>query len=175
MPAPGKKKMSPTPAAVTPFPSVLVVGGCGFLGHHIVRLLLEQHGGEGTISVLDLHTNHNRFPGVTYYNGDITKLEEVRAAYRGSGAQVVINTVSPVTELAGMEELYMKVNVEGTKVLLEVAAQEHVPVFVYTSSAGVVTDNVHDLINVDETYPINPNPDAYNNSKVKKKNKKIKK
>lgn len=158
--------MSPTAVTslVTPLSSVLVIGGCGFLGHHIVRLLLEQHH-EATISVLDLHTNHNRFPGVTYYDGDITKREEVQAAYRGSKAQVIINTVSPVTELG--REVYMKVNVEGTKTLLEIAAQEQVPVFVYTSSAGVVTDNINDLINVDETYPVTPNnPDAYSNSKV---------
>lgn len=153
----------------TALPNVIVIGGCGFLGHHIVNLLLQQHP-EAAISVLDLHTNHNRAPNVQYFNGDITKPEDVRAAYRGSKAQVVINTVSPVaaTASAMAKEIYYKVNVEGTKTLLEAAAQEKIPVFVYTSSAGVVTDNINDLINVDETYPINPsNPDAYSDSKAK--------
>lgn len=150
--------------STTPLSSVIVIGGCGFLGHHIVNLLLKQHP-EASISVLDLHTNHNRFPNVQYFDGDITKPEEVRAAYRGAKAQVIINTVSPVTELG--KEIYFKVNVDGTRTLLEVAAEEKIPVFVYTSSAGVVTDNINDLINVDETYPINPsNPDAYSDSKV---------
>ena len=132
-----------------------------------MQLLLSQHG-ETAVSVLDLRTEANRLPGVAYYEGDITRQEDVAAALRGSGAQVVINTVSPVTGL-GNARVYTHVNVGGTHTLLDAAARARVPVFIYTSSAGVVTDNVHDLVNASETSaPVVPdNPDAYSNSKVK--------
>lgn len=145
-------------------PSILVVGGCGFLGHHIVQLLQKQHPST-PLSVLDLFTNHNRVSGVAYHNGDITKPEEVRAAYRASKAQIVINTVSPTPESG--KEMLDKVNIVGTKTLLNVAAEEKVSCFVYTSSGSVVQEGEMDLINVDETFPVpKQNKDLYADSKV---------
>lgn len=147
-----------------PLHNVLVIGGCGFLGHHIVDLLRSQHP-NAKVSVMDLRTEFNRRPGVDYYDGDITSRDDCRRAYRSSGADVVINTVSPVTELG--KEIYHKVNVEGTRILLEVAGEEGIKVFVYTSSAGVVTDFVTDLINVDESILLPRSyEDAYSESKV---------
>ncbi|KAF8477031.1 3-beta hydroxysteroid dehydrogenase/isomerase family-domain-containing protein [Kalaharituber pfeilii] len=150
-----------------PLKSVIVIGGCGFLGHHLVNLLQKQHP-ETAISVLDLHTSNNQFPGVTYINGDITKPEDVREAYRQVKPQVVINTVSPSAVSEAAEAVYFKVNVDGTRTTMEVAQEENIQCYVYTSSAGVVTDNVTDLKNVDESFPMPANiPDIYSRSKAK--------
>ena len=153
-----------TPVVKYTLPNVLVVGGCGFLGHHIVNLLLQQHP-ESTISVLDLHTNHNRLPNVTYYDGDITNRAQCREIFLKAQTDVIINTVSPIAGLGG--DIYHKVNVEGTRTTLEVAGETGVKAYVYTSSAGVVTDNVADLVNVDEGYPFPAAyTDVYSESKV---------
>ena len=49
--------------AKQPFGAILVIGGCGVLGHHLVSQLLEV---ESTTqaSILDLHTDRNRLPSV---------------------------------------------------------------------------------------------------------------
>lgn len=130
--------------------SVLVVGGCGFLGHHIVSQLLPS----AQVSVLDLRTTRNRFPGVDYYDADITSASAVLDVLQKARPQVIIHTASPVFG-PGMASLYHKVNVEGTRTLLECAGQVgFVKAFVYTSSASVVHDGVSDLVNADETYPV---------------------
>ncbi|MCJ1251381.1 erg26, C-3 sterol dehydrogenase [Trapelia coarctata] len=129
--------------------SVLVVGGCGFLGHHIVSQLLPST----QVSVLDLRTTCNRFPGVEYYDADITSATAVSEVLRKARPQVIIHTASPVFG-PGMASLYHKVNVEGTRNLLECAGQAGVKAFVYTSSASVVHDAVSDLVDADETYPV---------------------
>jgi sterol-4alpha-carboxylate 3-dehydrogenase (decarboxylating) len=130
--------------------SVLVIGGCGFLGHHIVSQLLPST----QISVLDLRTTRNRLPSVTYYDGDITSSTAVMSVLEQAKPQVIIHTVSPVLG-PGLTDLYYKVNVEGTRNLLECAGKVgFVKAFVYTSSASVVHDSVSDLINADETFPV---------------------
>lgn len=140
--------------------SVLVVGGCGFLGHHIVSQLLEKFP-SAQISVLDLHTAHNRFPSVYYYDGDITDTAAVQHVFRQVRPQVIIHTASPVVaDFKGSSKLYYKVNVEGTRILLECAGQTgHVRAFIYTSSASVIHDSVSDLVNADESLPVLRTPE----------------
>lgn len=135
--------------------SALVVGGCGFLGHHIVSQLREKFP-LARISVLDLRTTHNRLPAVSYYDGDITSITAVHHILHQVRPQVIIHTASPVVaEFKGSSALYYKVNVDGTRILLECAGQiGSVQAFVYTSSASVIHDSVSDLVNADESLPV---------------------
>lgn len=57
--------------------SYLVVGGCGFLGRHIVEALLGR--GETNVAVFDLVQRHFD-SNVTFYIGDISKIEDVSNA-----------------------------------------------------------------------------------------------
>ncbi|KAL9122800.1 MAG: hypothetical protein Q9187_000645 [Circinaria calcarea] len=135
--------------------SVLVIGGCGFLGHHIVSQLL---GNNAKVSVLDLRTTRNRIPSVSYYDGDITSAASVQSVLENVKPQVIIHTASPVGT-SGDAALYYKVNVEGTRNLLECAGKFGVvKAFVYTSSASVVDDSVSDLMDADERLPILRSP-----------------
>lgn len=47
-----------------------------------------------------------------------------------------------------------RVNVEGTRILLEESKRVGVKAFVYTSSASVISDNRTDLLNADERYTL---------------------
>ncbi|GLI75999.1 erg26, C-3 sterol dehydrogenase [Penicillium ochrochloron] len=167
--------------------NVLVVGGCGFLGWHIVDHLLNfpsetdpssalpkpqgdarfeyptlgsrypQY--KATVSVVDLRTTHNRLPGATYYDGDITSVESMMKVFNAVKPDLVIHTATP-SVLDGNKKLLHKVNVEGTRTLLEVAGGEHgdwggkCKAFVYTSSSSVVHDTQSDLKNVNEEWPL---------------------
>jgi sterol-4alpha-carboxylate 3-dehydrogenase (decarboxylating) len=79
----------------------------------------------------------------------------------------VINTASPSWE--GPHDILRKVNIEGTRTLVEVAGGKkhgawggHVKAFVHTSSASVVHDGDADLISATEEYPyVCPNPREY--------------
>ena len=155
--------------------SVLVIGGCGFLGRHIVSQLLEPSTSQ--VSVLDLRTTNNRLPGATYYDADITSPQAVRSVFEKVKPQIIIHTASPTAmqdnasaaQKKGAKALYHKVNVEGTRTLVEQAGEVGgVKAFVYTSSASVVHDGHSDLINADERWPVLRAPrqkDAYSESK----------
>jgi sterol-4alpha-carboxylate 3-dehydrogenase (decarboxylating) len=145
-----------TPTPPTPHPplgNVLVVGGCGFLGHHIVAQLLLVPG--TAVSVLDLRTTRNRLPGAAYHDGDITSADAVRAVLAAAQPDLIIHTASPAMVAQTDRALYHRVNVVGTETLLAAARQApSVHGFVYTSSASVVHDTVSDLVNADESYPV---------------------
>jgi len=144
------------PSAKKPLGKVLVIGGCGFLGHHIVNLLVTSY--KAQISVLDLFTTRNRRPesdNVSYQDGDITNLEALTKIFQSIKPDVVIHTASP-TLMGASRELYYKVNVEGTRCVIAACQKTGVKALVYTSSASVISDNVSDLINADERWPVIP-------------------
>lgn len=146
-----------------------VIGGSGFLGSSIVRLLKSR--GESNVFVFDLSAPRSPIEKVTYENGDLTSSSSLSAAIRSSierskGKDVVIyHTASPVADHLD-KSIYETVNVKGTKNVLEVAKKEGVRAVIFTSSAGVVFDG-RDLIHVDERIPYpEPAMDPYNDTKV---------
>ncbi|KAM0129683.1 hypothetical protein ACHAPC_006672 [Botrytis cinerea] len=138
-----------------PLGRVLVIGGCGFLGHHIVSLLHDRY--NCTISVLDLRTSRNRHSSgeVTYHDGDITSLESLLSIFNSIKPDVVIHTASPVA-ITGTNDLFYKVNVGGTKCVVEACQKTGVKALVFTSSASIISDNTTDLVNADERWPVIP-------------------
>ena len=133
--------------------SVLVVGGCGFLGHRIIRQLLESRAAS-EITVVDIRTDRNQHNAVAYCNADISSKREVQSIFDQVRPRVVVHTASPPAVGHDMN-LYMRVNVNGTKNLVECAlSTEDTIAFVYTSSASVIHDSISDLVNADERSPV---------------------
>jgi sterol-4alpha-carboxylate 3-dehydrogenase (decarboxylating) len=136
---------------------VMVIGGCGFLGHHVVRLLLRDYA--CTVSVIDLRCTRNRRPdsdGVTYYEADITDADKLEAIFQKAQPDVVIHTASPAAQSndSVSHALFKKVNVDGTAAVVKACQKTGVKALVYTSSASVMSDNQSDLINADERWPL---------------------
>ncbi|KAI9814560.1 MAG: hypothetical protein M1827_003115 [Pycnora praestabilis] len=155
-------------SAQQPLGAVLVIGGCGYLGHHIVSKLLECDPA-AQVSVLDVRTDRNRHSSVTYYDGNISSKDDIRSVFEKVQPRVIIHTASP-PPFAHDLGFFMKVNVDGTRNLLEVAKEcESVEAFVYTSSASVIHDSVSNLVEVDESSPVLYLPDQkepYNHTKA---------
>ncbi|KAK0516448.1 hypothetical protein JMJ35_001051 [Cladonia borealis] len=133
--------------------SVLVVGGCGFLGHQIIRQLLESHAAS-KVTVVDIRTDRNQHDTVAYCNADISSKREVQSIFDQVRPRVVFHTASPPA-LGDDMNLYMRVNVNGTRNLIDCAlSTEDTIAFVYTSSASVVHDSISDLVDADERSPV---------------------
>lgn len=117
--------------------SVLVVGGCGFLGYEIVCLLAKES--DCSIAVVSRHPCEPRVDGVSYYACDISDIDSLRETVHKIQPRVMIDTASPVFLQDKVNEaLLHRINVVGTRNLLEVATTtKSICAFVYTSSSSV--------------------------------------
>lgn len=140
--------------------TVLVTGATGFAGSHLTSRLL----GEGAdVRILARPTSNVSRPelaGAGVVIGDITDQESVRRAV--DGAHTVYH-IAAVFRKAGLpDDVYWRVNYEGTVNLLNASLTAGVQRFVYCSTIGVHT-SVKDPP-ADETAPYEPG-DVYQRSK----------
>ncbi|TAQ86765.1 hypothetical protein B7494_g4929 [Chlorociboria aeruginascens] len=144
--------------------SILVTGGVGQVGIAVIQHIQTEHP-TVQISVLDLTKPEAKDPAfisrVDYHVGSITDRVIVKELFLKVQPQVVFHTAGLIPSIAkkrGMntEDDFMKVNVEGTRILIEEARMTaSVKAFVYTSSSDVLRDRAsRNLINVDESTPI---------------------
>lgn len=133
---------------------VLVVGGNGFLGHHVVNQALEKWT-TSAVSSIDLRCEKNRNPSAVYKEVDITDSEKLLSAFEELKPDVVIHTASPAAaDHTNAKDLFQKVNVDGTNCVIEACQKAGVKALVYTSSASVISNDVDDLYNADERFPV---------------------
>ncbi|KAK2065779.1 3-beta hydroxysteroid dehydrogenase/isomerase [Colletotrichum caudatum] len=145
------------PATPPNLGKVLVIGGNGFLGHHVVnQLLAGDRWAVASVDVIDLRCGHNRHPKANYHEADITDTERMKSILENTKPDVVIHTASPAAQgdSAVAKDLFRKVNVDGTAAVVAACQASSVKALVYTSSASIISDNTNDLINADERWPV---------------------
>ncbi len=126
---------------------ILVTGGAGFIGSHLVDLLLEQ---KHEVRVLDNFSTGQRanlplsHPGLAVFTGDIRSKEDVNKAVDGVDAIVHLAAVASVQASVEDPVGTHEVNLVGTINLLDAAKQYGVKRFVFASSAAVY-GNTEDL------------------------------
>jgi UDP-glucose 4-epimerase len=135
---------------------VLVLGGSGFLGSHIVdKFLAEKH----DVVVYDLYPERfRRSPaGIKFHTGDfgnVGALDELIS----TGFDSVIHCVSTTTPKSSNEspEFDIQSNVIGTLYLLDICVKHKVGKLVFLSSGGTIYGDIGDVAIVDETHAVRP-------------------
>jgi UDP-glucose 4-epimerase len=118
---------------------ILVTGGAGFIGSHLVDLLLRR----GTsVSVLDdlstgSRTNLPRSTLVDFRHGDARDPRAVRAAAEGAQAMVHLAALVSVQRCVEDPAASRAQNLEATQVVLDCAKQLGIGRLVFASSAAV--------------------------------------
>jgi UDP-glucose 4-epimerase len=112
---------------------VLVTGGSGFIGSHVVDQLLAR---EHEPVVLDT-TPSPHHPWVTAVIGDLTHPETVLGAARDMDAIVHLAAVADVNDVFADPVRAGSVNVHGTQMVLEAARHESIGRVVYASTVWV--------------------------------------
>lgn len=149
---------------------ILVIGGAGFIGSHVVKALLKTK-----VASVVIYDNFARGkyayiekalsdPRCTLYpnGGDIREIDILNDAMQGMDA---------VVHLAAMWLLHCKdfprtafdVNIQGTFNVLEACVQNKIKRLVYSSSASVYGDALH--VPMTENHPFN-NRNFYGATKI---------
>jgi nucleoside-diphosphate-sugar epimerase len=140
---------------------VLVTGGNGFVGHHVVDALLDRGERVRVLALPGEDASGLEQRGVAVHRGDICRPETLATPMRGADA---------VVHLAAMMHVwrplrdYLAVNVGGTEHVCRAALKAGVRRLVYMSSSsvyGMAWDRP-----VDEGFPLSPFDDPYPRSKA---------
>ncbi|XP_002741261.1 3 beta-hydroxysteroid dehydrogenase type 7-like [Saccoglossus kowalevskii] len=150
--------------------TVLITGGAGFLGQHILRLVLEKCTGVKEIRTFDIRQPKSPWlqqcsPGVLlrHIRGDVTKLKEISRACRG--VDVVFHAAAIIDiSLKPDASKLTNINVIGTQNVVDACMENNVPILIHTSSLAVVVGNAP-IVNGDETVKVKENLSAYAKSK----------
>ena len=114
---------------------VLVSGGSGFIGSHVVDRLVERGHQARVFDLVLAERSLDSF--VDRVVGDILDVAALRAAMRGCDAVVHLAAVADVDEVAIDPLRADLVNTRGTSVMLEAAREEGIKHFVYGSTIWV--------------------------------------
>jgi len=133
---------------------VLVIGGCGFIGSHIVdELIIAGH----DISVVDHSEEKFRPPvhGVTYYYEDILSIANIKEAIKK--ADVVLHTVSSTNPASSNTDPQadIQTNLLGMVQLLECMRELNKKRIIFLSSGGTVYGKP-EILPIPENHTLNP-------------------
>uniref|UniRef100_A0A8C4QNH3 Sterol-4-alpha-carboxylate 3-dehydrogenase, decarboxylating n=1 Tax=Eptatretus burgeri TaxID=7764 RepID=A0A8C4QNH3_EPTBU len=137
----------------------VVIGGSGFLGHHLVEgLLLRDY----VVRVFDLRQSFHD-DRVTFFLGDLCEKQALIAAL--TGATLVFHCASPPPS-SNDRNLFYRVNLLGTRTVLQACRECGVQNLVLTSSASVIYEG-KDIRNASEDVPYARTPmDYYTETKI---------
>lgn len=134
---------------------VLVIGGAGYIGSHVVKALLAA---KHEVTVFDnLSTGQlcNIFPGTSFIAGNICHADDINAAFaRGFGACIHLAAFKAVGESMAEPEKYSVNNITGTINILNAASVHGCKNVVFSSSAAIFGQP--EYLPMDEKHPKNP-------------------
>jgi len=135
--------------------NILVVGGAGYIGSHMVKDLFRA--GYEVVTLDDLSTGHRELlPGGIFYEGNLGDgklLDRIFSEYQIS-AVMHFAAYSLVGDSMQNPLAYYRNNIAGTIELIAAMVRHNVKYFIFSSSAAVYGEPIE--IPINEDHPCNP-------------------
>jgi UDP-glucose 4-epimerase len=136
--------------------NILVTGGAGYIGSHIVEELVKKNFLKIFI-VDDLSTGHKRLINkkATFIKANINKTQLIKKIILKNKIDTIIHLAAKtiVTESEKKPKLYYKANVLGTSSLLDAAKNSSVKNFLFSSTAAVYGSKIRYVNEKSKTLP----------------------
>lgn len=136
--------------------SILVTGGAGYIGSHVVEQLIER--GYDVVVFDNFQAGHRAAlsPNAHLVEGDLLDAEAVRAVFERHSFDGILHFASRIQVGESMQQpfLYLRDNVHASENLIEAAVEHGVKRFILSSTANLFDQPTRIPINEDE--PIIP-------------------
>ena len=139
---------------------ILIIGGAGYIGSHVVRELLDRAHQCTVYDNLSTGVPENLFPESRFVRCDILDYPALKGAVSGGAASGGFDAIIHLAALkaAGESmlepEKYARNNIIGTLNILNAAVEAGIKNIVFSSSAAVYGEP--EYLPVDENHPLNP-------------------
>lgn len=137
---------------------ILITGAAGFVGSHLVELLLRDGVAINQLRLVLLKNESTQFLPHKKFNivrGDIRDKNFVKTITEGVEVIYHLAAVTQTTQDFNQYKLYKEINVDGTSNLLAACAKKKIKKFIFFSSIAVygVLPWSGDIVNWDESHP----------------------
>ena len=134
---------------------ILVTGGAGYIGSHVVLGLLDKGYSVRIIDDLSTGIKGNIASEAEFIEGSILSSKDLQLALKGIDAVIHLAAKKSVSQSMIFPESYMQTNVLGTFNLLTQMKQEQIPYLIFSSTAAVYGLPTLDTP-ISEDMPLNP-------------------
>jgi len=119
---------------------ILVTGGAGFIGSHIVEVLLDAGHQVAVLDNLSTGKRENLSQKVAFYEADITDKEAIKKVFRDFKPEIVDHHAAQISVNRSVREPDFDAyqNIIGSINLLEASAQHGVERFIFASTGGAL-------------------------------------
>ena len=134
---------------------ILVIGGAGYIGSHVVKALMKS-GHEITVfDNLSTGLQQNLFKQNKFVYGNILEKDELDFAFSdGFDACIILAAFKSVNESIMNPEKYFENNILGTLNILNFACKHNCKNIIFSSSASIFGNP--EYLPIDENHPKNP-------------------
>lgn len=124
--------------------NIFVIGGAGYIGHHVVRELLDNKHEVTIFDNISSGRRENVFSDATLIEGDILDIEALeKAMSTGFDAIIHLGALKAAGESMTEPEKYSVNNITGTINILNAASKFKINKFIFSSTAQFM-----DLLNI---------------------------
>ncbi len=134
--------------------NVLVVGGAGYIGSHVVKALVSAGHHPTIFDNLSSGLRSNLFPKIPFIHGDILLQNQIEQGVQQMDAIIHLAALKAAGESMIFPEKYATHNLTGSMNLMHAAINAEITKFVFSSSAAVYGEPQY--IPIDENHPTQP-------------------
>lgn len=134
---------------------ILVIGGAGYIGSHVVKALLEAKHKVVVFDNLSTGMSINLFENAEFIQGDILNFEQISTALSNNiDAVVHLAAKKAVGESMEQPHIYSQNNISGSLNIFDAMVKNNVKHIVFSSSAAVY--GMPEYTPIDEDHSTNP-------------------
>ncbi|NQU64571.1 MAG: UDP-glucose 4-epimerase GalE [SAR324 cluster bacterium] len=135
--------------------SILVVGGAGYIGSHVVQAFLKANCEVTVFDNLSSGQKINLFKQARFVLGDVQNREQLRELFTEKFDAVIhLAALKAAGESMEVPEKYAYQNINGTMNLLEAISLSQTRIIIFSSSAAVY--GMPRYLPLDENHPVDP-------------------
>ncbi|MDH5561870.1 MAG: UDP-glucose 4-epimerase GalE, partial [Deltaproteobacteria bacterium] len=137
------------------YKNILVVGGAGYIGSHVVLAFLEEGYHVSVLDNLSTGLEQNLFPEADFFHGDIIDKAYLRQVFKNKFDGVIhLAALKAAGDSMLIPEKYAYQNISGTLNLVEAVTESKTNNIIFSSTAAVY--GLPEYLPLDEEHPLVP-------------------